>query len=226
MIEYMDINRPITLLIYCLCLNVQAATLVISTVPKLPVFIKIQHHLEYAYSLMGYEVEFVPMSLGRASKMADEGSLDGVSVRVPAIEKITQNLIRIPVMLLSGDLSLYCIPDVPCDETVLNDDKIMVGGLSNVPVMQNFMSDKNASLYLVHDAPQLKALFEKKRLDYILSIEIDGLGNFQELAAGTNHIKLLALEVFHYVNKRHVELVPHITQSLLQSQIELGQIYP
>jgi len=182
--------------------------------------------LQHAYSLMGYDVEFIPMLLGRGSMMANNGLIDGVSVRVPAIEQVAKNLIRVPVMILSGDLSLYCSAEVVCDESVLSNEKLLVGGLSNVPVMQSFMSDKAASLYLVHDAPQLKALFNKGRIQYILSIEIDGFGNFQALDMHPNRTTLLPLEGYHYVHKQHALLVPHIAQSLLESQAMLGQIYP
>jgi hypothetical protein len=202
----------------------EQATITISTIGNIEISERIEKYLVKSYSRLGYKVHFLELSPGRASILANDSTIDGLSVRVQGIEKEFENLIRVPVLLTGANLALYCAKDVQCDESVINEKESIIGGVANVFSILRYMKEKKSSLYLVNTHLQLSNLFEKGRLKYIFSFEIDNLGNFQNLSQSYNKIYLTRLEGYHYVNKKHADIVPELVDSLNQTINEFGAI--
>lgn len=202
----------------------EEATMTISTIGNIEISERIEKYLVKSYNRLGYKVHFLELSPGRATILANDSTIDGVSVRVQGIEKEFNNLIRVPVLLTGAHLTLYCAKGVLCDESVINEEENIIGGVANTFAILKYMKEKNSSLYLVNTHLQLTNLFERGRLSYIFSFEIDNLGNFQNLNQNYNKIYLTRLEGYHYVNKKHVALIPELVVSLTQTINELGAI--
>lgn len=199
-------------------------TITISTMGNIELSERIEKYLVKSYNSLGYQVHFIELSPGRATILANDGAIDGVSVRVHGIEKEFSNLIRVPVLLTGANLALYCTKGVLCDESVINEKESIIGGVANGFAILQYMKDKNSSLYLVNTHLQLTNLFEKGRLDYIFSFEVDNLGNIQKLSQSYNKVHLTRLEGYHYVNKKHAALIPELVDSLNQTINELGAV--
>ena len=178
-----------------------------------------------AYHLIGYRVTFHQYPPGDSIKMTNVGKLDAELIRRPIIELSAKNLIRIPVKLLSGQLVLYCSNNIKCDDDVLNDSSAIIGIVSGKNITSNYMKNKNASVYQIKENKNLALLFEKQRIQYILSLDIDGIGNINFIDKSQCQTFQLSLyDSYHYIHKKHENLVPELTLALSQAIEEIGPI--
>lgn len=196
----------------------------LSTMEGIEIIEKLETYLRKSYNRIGYELDFVELPPGRATIIANSGNIDGVAARLTAIDQKYPALLRVPVLLVRGHLTVYCAPDVVCNESIINDEKSTIGGISHSALMLQYMNDKKSSLYLVDTHQNLAELFEKGRLDYIFSIELDNLGNFQNLDQNQHKVYLTELEAYHYLNQKHVDIIPELVSSLNQTIRELGPL--
>lgn len=178
-----------------------------------------------AYVNLGYKVNFLETSMGRSILEVNNGRIDGITIVSSQVEKVNENLLRVPVLLASGQLVLVCHLDIPCSEKVLDDPLSVIGIVSGANHMSLYMKNKSASLYSSKNPALLTSMFEKKRLQYILSVEIDGIGNYSLLEKGKySQITLVELKAYHFLHKRFSNFVPEITRSLNEVLSVLGPV--
>jgi hypothetical protein len=226
----MQFNKQILLItiLYLLSHNVDALQKVL---PKINIAILphneslsgLKDYIIRAYSLIGYRVALHQYPPGDSIKMTNVGKLDAELIRTPVIELSAKNLKRVPVKLLSGQLVLYCLNHIKCDSDVLNDVAATIGIISGKNITSNYMEDKNAPVYQIKGSQNLVKLFEKQRIQYILSLDIDGIGNIGSIDKSQYQSFQLALyDSYHYVHKKHEELIPELTLALQQAIEEIG----
>jgi len=197
----------------------------IAVFPKNGSFSGLKDYVTRAYQLIGYRVAFHNYPPGDSIKMTNVGKLDAELIRTPIIELSAKNLRRIPVKLLPGQLVLYCLNNIKCDDDVLNDTSAIIGIISGKNITSNYMKNKNAPVYLIKETQNLAKLFEKKRIQYILSIDINGIGNINAIDKSQYQTIQLALyDSYHYVHKKHEELIPKLTLALQQAIQEIGPL--
>jgi hypothetical protein len=197
----------------------------IATLPQNKSLNGLKDYFDRAYHLIGYRVAFHQYPPGDSIKMTNVGKLDAELIRTPVVEDIAKNLRRVPVKLLSGQLVLYCLNNVPCNDDVLNDTNTVVGIISGKNITSQYMHGKKSKTYQIDKSQNLSKLFEKQRIQYILSLDIDGVGNMNFIDKSQYQTFQLALyDSYHYLHKKYEYLIPKLTIALQQAMEEIGPL--
>jgi len=168
-----------------------------------------------AYTDLGYSVKMTEISAGREIVEINKGTVDALVIRLSVIEKNNPDLIRVPVILAKGGLFLYCQKRLPCNHSVVDEPLNLIGAIFGQNVTSEYLKGHTASVYKTSTAEQLAEMLSKKRLNYILTVDINGFGNIVGLDESKyNTVKLDSLEAFHYIHKRIEETLPELTVSL------------
>jgi len=171
-----------------------------------------KYHL-FAYNYLGYQVIFDRILIGRARELVNKGELDGMMIAEREIEQTFANLLRVPVVLAKGALVLYCNKSVVCDKSVFNDADNVIGVTSGKSISSNFIDTVAASSYAIKSDEDLGSMLTKGRLYYVLLIDEVELGNLGSLDESLfNTAVVYHSEGFHYINKKHKNLLPGLTQ--------------
>jgi hypothetical protein len=174
-----------------------------------------EKYLLFAYMQIGYEVSFEKILTARAREMVNAGKLDAIIIAEKEIDKVYKNLLRIPVMLARGALMLYCNKQVTCDTSVLTDSKNVVGVVSGSSMSANYMRKMSATTYGVINQEVLGLMLTKERLNYVLIINeerLGNLGNFDETPY--NKIEVHRSEGYHFIHNKHANILPELTKAL------------
>lgn len=142
-----------------------------------------KYHL-FAYNYLGYQVIFDRILIGRARELVNK-----------------------------GELVLYCNKSVVCDKSVFNDADNVIGVTSGKSISSNFIDTVAASSYAIKSDEDLGSMLTKGRLYYVLLIDEVELGNLGSLDESLfNTAVVYHSEGFHYINKKHKNLLPGLTQ--------------
>jgi len=168
-----------------------------------------------AYTDIGYNLEFVEMPIAREIVEIKKGRIDAMIIKLSAIEQSNPDLIRVPVILATGGLFLYCQIDLPCDQSVMDEPLNLIGAITGHNLTTIYLAGRAASVYKTAAGNQLAEMLSKKRLDYILTLEIKGIGNISGLdKLKYNAVKLESVEAYHYIHRRIERILPELTLSL------------
>lgn len=205
--------------------NEEQPTMNLQIVSDVPIILWYKKYMVKAYSRLNYRVSFIELPAGRGTVEAQKGVNDALTVRISAIEKLFPDYIRIPVLLAEGELVLYCQLHLPCDKDILNDSENIIGINSGGNFTSFFMKNKKASVYQVKNGNKAGLLLTKNRLDYILTIDSPAFGNYVNIVQEDfQRVSLTSFKAYHYLHKRHKELVPQLTQELHTAINEIGPI--
>jgi len=221
--------------LFCLpfawCESIEQADLKPSMKVAMPINVKVSNavkdHILYAYNLLGYKVDFYPIVTGRSIKLTEIGELDAEAVRISIIETSVKNLLRVPTLLGRGTLELYCLPNIVCDTSVLEQKDNLIGVISGTNITSAYMKNKGASVYHIPSNLVLSQLLNLKRLNYILSLSVNNENRNNIVGIDKSKYQVIPLkqfEAFHYVHKKHKSLVPYLASSLEQAISALGKI--
>lgn len=187
----------------------------ISSIKGLPVMEQYRELVLKAYAAIGYSVEFMEMPSAREIIEINKGTVDALVVRLSVIEKGNPDLIRVPVILATGELFLYCQIDVPCNHSVVDEPSNVIGAVFGQNYSSIYLEKSAASVYKTATANQLAEMLSKKRLNYILTFEVNGFGNVIGLDKSKyNVVKLDSFRAFHYIHRRIENILPELTLSL------------
>ncbi|GHE83611.1 hypothetical protein [Thalassotalea profundi] len=202
---------------------IQGSSITVATVPNNQLLNWYKNYILKAYTDIGYKVSFVEYSLGKSVVEGNKGKIDALIVRTSEIEDKLVNFRRVPTVVAKGKLVLYCQKNVECSEDVLNERQNLIGIISGTNVTSHYMQDKKASVYQVKTADNVALMLEKKRFDYILTIDEDYFGNYSNLPQ-EDYNRIIIKEVFgyHYVHKKIAGLIPQLTTSLANAINAVG----
>jgi hypothetical protein len=187
----------------------------IATVTNTEIIAPFQKLMLKAYSQNGYRVAFHPTPAGRSLTATNKGEFDAELIRISVIEEAAPNLIRVPVVLTKGELKLYCLISVRCDKSILDDSSQVIGVLRGFNLTSKYMEKRNASVYSLPSTDSLGKIIEKNRLEYILTVQNKKLGNAALLdEAKYQSITLSTFNAYHYLHKKHKDLIPKLTETL------------
>ena len=195
--------------------NASLKQIKISSIKDLRVIDQYRKLVFKAYTDIGYEVEFKEMPAARAVFEINKGTVDALVIRFSVIEKSNPDLIRVPVVLATGELFLYCQIGLPCDQSVVDEPLNLIGAIIGHNFTTVYLEGHAASVYKTTTANQLAEMLSRNRLNYILASEVDGLGSLIELDKSKfNTFKLDRLEAYHYIHRRIENILPELTLSL------------
>lgn len=184
-----------------------------------------EKYILLAYNQLGYKVLFEQMIVARARELVDAGELDGMMIAEKEIDQVYSNLVRVPVVLAKGALMLYCNKAVVCELSVLDDASNIVGVISGNSMSANFMRSKQASIYALKSNENLGAMLTKERLNYVMLVDEDQLGNLGELDdTQFNKVEVYRTEGYHFINIKHKHILPELTQAMQNALDKYGYL--
>lgn len=173
-----------------------------------------KNYIVLAYKSIGYKVNFHEVSPGRGLIEVNEGRLDAVILRVDISDVLT-NLIKIPVPLTTGSIMLYCQKSVVCHQSIFDDSANFIGVIRGSTFSALYMSHQQAGTYQVVDNIKMAEMFNKDRLDYILTGEDDRYGSILKLKDDSyQKITLQKVSAYHFVNRKLAHLIPELTVAI------------
>ena len=188
-----------------------------------PVVGAIEKILQDAYTNLNITFDIKRLPPQRALAESNSGEVDGELFRIAGIEQEFPDLIRVssPVYTVEGYTAIK-----KTDIIITNKDSIKpykIGIVRGVQWAEDLTKGMNVSV--TNDYTSAVQMLDKGRIDLILGAK--NLMEEETQKLGLNDIKIsdeaiVILELFHYLNKKHADLVPKISESInsLHSQNE------
>ena len=197
--------------------------LTISVVPDITALDWFKQYVLLAYKKIGYRVIFKDLPLERSNDLAKKDQLDAMLVRLSAIEKSIPDFVRVPVVFAKGNINLYCQKGLVCNEDVLNNNENIIGVFAGVNITKQIMENKTANVFEVSSIAAASKMFQKKRLQYLISIDKTDLGYYiSDNPDNYEKAFLMEYEAFHYLHNKHTTLLPELTKALDVAVQEVG----
>lgn len=176
--------------------------------------------LREAYRRLGIEIVAVPLPAERAVRVADSGLTDGETVRIEGIEALYPNLVRVPEPVVSVKVKAFTTGKVfpvtgweslrPYSICCMHGVKLYEQGTQGMSQV--------CTLGLEHTIRLLReGMCDVAVLTPQAWILMDALnaGPFRELEP-----PIATYDLYHYVHRRHVELVPLLVEELRKMKRE------
>lgn len=180
--------------------------------------------LKKAYRKLGINISFELVSGKRALIQSNMGVTDGEAGRIYEIGEKYPNLIRVPTSVNYIEQSVFTIKDfnIRDCEDLKNLDVGIVRGIKHAEDCT--AGSKRVSI--VQDSLQLIKELNDRKVDIILAAYFNGMIQIKRL--GYSKIKairppLSRKKIYHYLNKKHIALVPKINKALKEMK-ESGEM--
>ncbi|MFC7049752.1 hypothetical protein [Emcibacter nanhaiensis] len=182
--------------------------------------------VEKSYREFGYDVHWHILPANRCIAMVDRGILDADLVRTTSVIEHYQNLILIPVRLITIKIDLYGIkrPDVPPPEPeiLLADENIAVAYPRNSLLIEKMV--KNPASIGTDDGAHMLKLLRNGRVRLILLPKVE-LNRLQKKGVDMSDLVLIRENYieypgFHVVNRKHKDLVDRLAAKFLPAIAE------
>jgi len=174
--------------------------------------------LREAYSNLGMEIEFKEYPILRSTHYAHTGSVDGEIFKVNGVDKKYPNLIKIPVPLDTLELMVLTRKNSPLQATWPSLHRASIGYFRGIFFIERQIETQNiTNAKTLETNEQLIKMVSLGRLEAGLIARITGVMLLQKNPA--NNVMLhkhpiAATPVYHYLNKKHADLVPQLTEIL------------
>ena len=184
--------------------------------------------LREAYGKLGIKVEFKTFPSARSLQLANDGVIDGELVRIAGIQAKYRNLIRIPVSHVQAEQMAFSRnPDIPIQGWTSLKPWRLVFHRGYVAAEEN---THGMNVQLVNDDSQAFKMVEHGRADIAIANRFTGNKILKELGLSDIHMLIPPVEVdplYHYLNKKHLNLVPKITAVLekMRAKGRFAEIY-
>lgn len=198
-------------------------TLRLTRIGQGPEVDRMESALRDAYGRLGAQVEFVNMPAERAIVEGNQGRVDGETARIIGMDATYANLRRVEVPLYINTNSIFVFAG---RRRVVPDSLAELSQLGRVGIVNGWKTAENATagwqnIVRVTSYGSAMQMLKLGRLDAFLGRSEDALRSLQEqglrLADFPNKV-VLRLTLYHYLHKKHEEVLPAITQELLRLQ--------
>lgn len=194
---------------------VASGKLTFSTFPGSGMSRVVAEVLDEAYATLDISIDIVELPAQRALQLADDGEFDGEAGRLAAIERSTNNLLRVPVPVFEMTAYVYT---KNADFTVEGYESLRpyrIGILRGYKHAERMVADMDH--VVVPEFGQLFAMLESDRVDVVVLNELDA----REALADSGLTDIRALQppinkapLYHYLHAKHADLVPRISEAL------------
>lgn len=169
--------------------------------------------LKTAYQRLNIKIEFVYLPAERSLHAANECSIDGEGSRVAGLEQQYPNLIKIKIPIETISLSAYSKNKTINIQGWQSLKPYRIAYLRGVKVIQkNLIGFKTET---VTNIKQAFMMLEHDRVDVVIADDNQHLANdYQDIKKLTPPIYIFP--VFHYLNKKHHDLIPELEAVLYQ----------
>lgn len=202
--------------------------LVFSAIENSPPVKNVTVILKQAYQKLGINISIKEYPGLRGLSYANNGETDGEAFRILDVDKEYINLIRVPIPIRQDSIHLF----------VKKGKEFVLEGFSSIP--KDYTVEYKRGLKFIEYASKeyqikaignnnVKSMFQKlesNRCDVVVAGGPQGLQYIQDL--GLNDIVMLEPPIYttflyHYLNKKHIKLVPQITE-ILKEMENTGEI--
>ena len=179
-----------------------------------PAALYVQAVLEQVYDNIGYDVRYRTVPLARSFIEANKGELDGLRARVAAVADRYPNLIKIPFEIL--DFSLVLLADRRvcglCDLSQIQQVAITRGVVALEETLSSTLADKD--VVEVTTAQQTLELLLAGKVQAAITPDTNVPRTFFQSNPHILRRTLAVLPDYHYLHKKHAQLVPKLTAEL------------
>ncbi len=200
----------------------EQSPLVFSMLPGNPVNSVAVPLIAEIYQSAGVAIKAVPVPPLRETRMLEEGTLDGVVGKFENFELTHPEVIRIPVPLETIQIAAFVADDTPDLPSLLSRHPLRFSALRGIEY--HLQVPGIVEWNFVNEPAQLMQMLARGRVDAVLGVDISGLRLALEIPSADIRMlepALKTLHVYHYVHRKHVALVPRITQ-VMQKMHEQG----
>ena len=177
--------------------------------------------LTEAYARLNIPISIVFTPAERSLRLANRGIVDGEVFRVMGIDDIYTNLIRLPVPINTIEIVAF-VKNKNIKITNWDDLRpYRVGIRRGVKLLEKATS--GMIVFPLSKVSQLFSMLEKNRLDVIIVSKVIANNSFESSPPDDIYMlnpPLAKVELYHYIHKKHIKLVPAISQVLKDMEQE------
>jgi len=174
-----------------------------------------------AYHQIGYAIDVQRLPNVRALKMSKRGNSDGELSRIKGIDIHNTKLIRVPVAINIIEGHAFFKKRDLSPLTITDWDSLRIYKLScvrGIRFIEIHLQKSNMNCQYVTLFTQAINLLTNGRIDIAVLPKLNALHAIEELSAigiVTTHEPLIKLDLYHYLNVKHIDIVPRLTAVLL-----------
>lgn len=180
--------------------------------------------LKEAYRRIGIAASIVKLPPERALLQANTGAVDGEVQRIGTISRIYPNLVRVDpsINFLDG---MAFTKNVEAEIRGWNSLRpYRVGILRGIKFLE--ANTANMNVLSLNNYNSLFAMLRNNRLDIVVTPRFSALHHMKAKGISDVHElppALVRLDLFHYLNRKHVDLIPRIS-AVLRKMVEAGEL--
>jgi hypothetical protein len=172
------------------------------------------------YNELGFQVVLLPAPAARGIRLLNDGMVDA-DVVVNATEVVNMpNIVLVKPALNAAHLALFCVKTVQCNANILQLSSADIA--ANTAAIEFLETDEiAANIVFVNFVPAITELLKSNKISYGLLF----IDNRMEVNVANefNVVKLKRLDVFHALNKKHIDLIPRVEGKLREKLPEFRQ---
>jgi len=168
-----------------------------------------------AYRRIGIDVAIKPFPTARSLVLSNNGITDGELLRVKNISDFYPNLLIVPIPLHKVQIEAYSLHKAPDIKGLQSLKATKIGIIRGAKTLES--STKDMQRVIAANHLQLFELLKKKRIEVaIASVNSaqSAMAQLQLAQEEVHHSPLKDFPVYHFVHKKHRQLIPALTQAL------------
>ncbi len=189
----------------------------------------ISYVLEKIYERIGYQISFADYQGRESLEKANAGVTDGENMRRPGLSSDYPNLIQLSFPHVDLRFRVYTKREAGFLPTVDSWKDKKIGIEKGVFISEEITQGLNPVLF--NSVGELFEQLDAGNVDVVIATDLIGglevLKNFPNLKIRAHGPALKVVSLFHYVHKRHSDLVPLLNKEikLLRESGELDKLY-
>ncbi len=172
--------------------------------------------LEKAYSRLGIQFAIVYLTPNRSIQEVENGAADGELVRIKQIGDHFTEIVRVEVPILSLPIYAYTNDEELIDLRPAEMAGVRVGHVAGAKFAER-LTAKLPNVTTVETPEVLFNMLQKRRLDVVIAAEPPGdqfMAAAPKDAVFKGRDQLQSVDFYHYLNRRHLALVPRLERAL------------
>jgi len=170
------------------------------------------------FQRIGYSLNTIRLPAERGLKNVNAGLEDGEMGRIKGLEKTYPNLVRVPEKIMDWEFVVFSPHGLKLDSGWSSLSKFSVAFINGWKILERNVP-KGTEITKVKNQQQLFSILIKKRTDLIIYERWGGLlylsKNPQLKSIKLQYPPLARKEMFIYLHKKHIKLIPMVQKSLL-----------
>ncbi len=189
----------------------------------------ISYVLEKIYERVGYQISFADYQGRESLVKANAGITDGENMRRAGLSSDYPNLIQLSSPHVDLRFRIYTNREAGFFPTVDSWKNTRIGIEKGVLISEEMTKGLNPSLF--NSVGELFEQLDAGNVDVVIATDLIGglevLNNYQGRNIRTHGPALKIVSLFHYLHKRHADLVPALNTEieLLRKNGELDKLY-